>query len=84
MVTPDDREAYLATMRRSLQPGGHVLMATFGPDGPTRCSGLPVARYGPEELADMLGYELVSSHLKDHLTPRGAKQQFLYAELVSE
>lgn len=84
MVTPEDVEAYLATMRRSLQPGGHVLMATFGPDAPPRCSGLPVARFGPAELAETLGYELVSSHLEDHHTPRGAQQQFLYAELVSE
>ena len=81
MVTPEDREAYLATMRKSLQPGAHVLMATFGPDGPTRCSGLPVARYGADELAATLGFELVSSHLQEHRTPRGESQQFLYAEL---
>ena len=81
MVTPEDREAYLATMRKSLQPQGHVLMATFGPDGPTHCSGLPVARYGADELAATLEFELVSSHLEQHRTPRGKSQQFLYAEL---
>lgn len=84
MVTPEDCDAYLATMERSLQPDGRVVMATFGPDGPTRCSGLPVARYGPEDLAVTLGdrYELTSSHLADHTTPGRAVQQFLYAELA--
>jgi SAM-dependent methyltransferase len=85
MVAPEDRDAYLATMRRSLAPGGHIVMATFGPDGPARCSGLPVSRYGPDELAATLGdpFRLVSSHLQDHNTPGGARQQFLYAELAS-
>jgi SAM-dependent methyltransferase len=82
MVSPEDRERYLATMRRSVETDGHVLIATFGPDGPTRCSGLPVARYGADELAEAVGFRLVSSHLENHLTPGGATQQFLYAELA--
>ena len=85
MVTPEDCDAYLATLERSLQPDGHVVMATFGLHGPTRCSGLPVARYGADDLAATLGdhFELVSSHLEDHTTPGRTVQQFLYAELSS-
>ena len=82
MVTPEDREAYLATMRRSLQPDAHIVMATFGPDGPTRCSGLPTTRYGADDLAETVGFRLVSSHLEDHRTPGGVTQQFLYASLT--
>jgi len=82
MVTQEDREAYLATLRRSLAPRGRVVIATFGPEGPTECSGLPVSRYGGDDLAETLGYQLASSHLEDHHTPRGATQQFLYAELA--
>ena len=85
MVTPEDADAYLATLERSLEPGGHVVMATFGPHGPTRCSGLPVARYDADDLAATLGdkFELTSSHLEDHITPGRTVQQFLYAELAS-
>jgi SAM-dependent methyltransferase len=84
MVSPEDRAAYLATLKRSLEPSGHVVMATFGPDGPTRCSGLPVARYGVEELAAAIAERasLVFSHLEQHRTPGGATQQFLYAHLT--
>jgi SAM-dependent methyltransferase len=85
MVSQEDRDAYLATLEKSLQLDGHAVIATFGPDGPTRCSGLPVNRYGPEELAAALGdrFQLVSYHLEGHRTPGGVNQQFLYAELTA-
>jgi len=85
MVSPEERDAYLATMEKSLQVDGHALIATFGPEGPTRCSGLPVARYGPDELVEALGdrFQVLACHLEQHRTPRGETQQFLYADVVS-
>jgi SAM-dependent methyltransferase len=81
MVEIDDRDRYLATVRRSLRPGGQLIIAGFGPDGPTRCSGLPVRRHGAEELGAALGddFTLVESEIVDHETPSGSDQQFLYA-----
>lgn len=83
MVQPADRDEYLAVLQRTLRPQGHLVVAAFGPDGPSRCSGLPVRRYGPEEIAQMLGakFELLSSRLEEHQTPSGRRQQFLYALL---
>lgn len=84
MVSAGDRRAYLGTLERSLASGGHLVIATFGPEGPERCSGLPVARYSPESLAAAIGEraELESWHLEDHRTPAGARQQFLYAHFL--
>lgn len=83
MTEPADREAYLATVAHSVEPGGHLIVATFGPEGPTTCSGLPVDRYAPRELAK--SFEgvagLVSTRLDIHRTPSGGEQQFLYALL---
>ncbi|MEZ5073515.1 MAG: class I SAM-dependent methyltransferase [Solirubrobacterales bacterium] len=83
MVDDGDRRAYLATLRASLRPGGFLVIATFGPEGPSECSGLPVRRYGPEELTAALGaeFELLMSELTAHRTPRGSEQQFHYALL---
>ncbi len=83
MVSPADRAGYLNVLRRTLRPGGHLILATFGPQGPTQCSGLPVQRYGAEALQQVLGedFQLVSSSLATHHTPSGASQQFLYAHL---
>jgi 2-polyprenyl-3-methyl-5-hydroxy-6-metoxy-1,4-benzoquinol methylase len=75
-----DRRRYVAAVRRAVKPGGHVLVATFGPDGPTRCSGLEVMRYGVDELHAEFGAEFqkVGSATEVHSTPWGAAQQFVY------
>ena len=39
-----DRDRYVAQVRHAVAPGGHVIIATFGPEGPLRCSGLPTSR----------------------------------------
>lgn len=83
MVQPDDRDGYLRTLWDSVRPDGFVILATFGPDGPERCSGLPVCRYSATEMARLLGAEfaLLSSCLHMHTTPGGKEQQFQYALL---
>jgi SAM-dependent methyltransferase len=77
LTEPDEREDYLASLKASLKPGGWVVVATFGPDGPTTCSGLPIVRYTHEELAAEFGdFDLVSTAGEDHVTPWGKTQQF--------
>jgi len=80
MVSPADRDSYLRTLRQALPAGGQLVIATFGPQGPTRCSGLPVQRYDIDALHLVLGedFDLLSSSLWDHQTPSGKSQQFLY------
>lgn len=73
-----DQEAYLRVMDRALLPGGHAIIGTFAPDGPEKCSGLPVARYDGPLLAERLGpgYRLIQSRKHDHRTPWGSVQRF--------
>lgn len=76
----EDRERYIEALRHGVRPGGHIVMATFGPAGPERCSGLPTVRYDATTLAAELGadFALVESFLVIHRTPWNANQQFLY------
>ncbi|WP_295659865.1 cyclopropane-fatty-acyl-phospholipid synthase family protein [uncultured Nocardioides sp.] len=77
LTEPDERDDYRASLERNLRPGGWFVIATFGPDGPTTCSGLPIVRYSHEELAaEFPGYTLVDTAGEDHLTPWGTNQQF--------
>ena len=77
LTEPADRDAYRASLERGLQPRGWVVVATFGPNGPDKCSGLPVRRYTHDELAgEFPGYDLVATSGEDHVTPWGSKQQF--------
>ena len=79
-----DREAYMRQVMKSVKPGGHVTVATFGPNGPEQCSGLPVARYDPEQLHGEFGpsFDLVEHALEDHKTPWGAVHHFVYCHCV--
>jgi SAM-dependent methyltransferase len=81
LVDPADRAAYIAALKQALRPGGHAIIATFAKDGPEKCSGLPVNRYDPAELAEELGDEftLVDSRRHDHATPSNAAQQFQFS-----
>jgi len=78
LTEPADQEAYLRVMDRALASGGHAIIGTFAPDGPEKCSGLPVARFDAALLAERLGpgYRLVTSRNHDHHTPWGAVQRF--------
>jgi len=35
--------------------GGHVIVATFGPEGPTKCCGLGIVRYDENALHKQFG-----------------------------
>ena len=81
LVNEVSAKTYLNTMRTALVPGGYFVLATFGPEGPDRCSGLEVKRYSIEKLTELLedDFELQSFELDDHTTPTGNVQQFLYS-----
>ena len=83
LTAPEDRARYAAVAAAALRPGGTALLATFAPDGPTRCSGLEVARYTPEGLAAELGdaFALVRGFGDLHHTPAGREQRFSVAVL---
>ncbi len=76
-----DRQAYLESVRTGLRVGGHLVIATFGLGGPESCSGLSVERYDAEKLGRCLGaeFELVRSFQRQHVTPAGSVQEFVYA-----
>jgi SAM-dependent methyltransferase len=80
LTEPAARRAYVELVRRSIKPGGHVLMATFGPDGPLKCSDLDVVRYDDQSLHHEFGegFQMLGSKLTEHNTPMGIRQQFLY------
>ena len=75
-----ERQAYVRRVMQSVKRGGHVIVATFGPEGPEKCSGLDVVRYDADSLHGEFGgqFRLVESATELHQTPFGTTQQFLY------
>lgn len=80
LTQTEDRQKYVEAVTHSVKTGGHVIVATFGVDGPSRCSGLEVVRYNPESLHDEFGdsFDLVQSASESHQTPFGTEQKFIY------
>ncbi|MGA8528722.1 MAG: class I SAM-dependent methyltransferase [Acidobacteriaceae bacterium] len=83
LTKPKERAAYVRQAERALKPGGHVVMATFGPEGPERCSGLSTCRYDATGLAREFGagFAVVRSAIVEHTTPWGVVQVLLYCQL---
>jgi len=80
LTTDEQRKAYVGVVEKVVKPGGHVIVSTFGPEGPIRCSGLPTMRYDADQLHQEFGsrFRLIESLKEMHHTPLGTDQQFLY------
>jgi 2-polyprenyl-3-methyl-5-hydroxy-6-metoxy-1,4-benzoquinol methylase len=80
LTSEEERKKYVQTVEHAVKPGGHVIVSTFGPEGPTKCSGLPVVRYDAKGLHGEFGshFRLIESARELHETPSGTVQQFLY------
>jgi len=74
------RRDYVQALEKAVRQGGHVIISTFGVDGPDQCSGLPVMRYSPAALSAEFGagYGLFECRKEIHMTPTGHLQHFIY------
>jgi SAM-dependent methyltransferase len=81
LTNPADQSAYVSRLRRALRHGGHAIIGTFAPEGPAKCSGLPVVRYSAQSLGPILGpaFALVDNRSQEHVTPGGTAQQFQFS-----
>lgn len=86
LTQPHQRRDYVSKVASSVKPGGHIIVSTFGPEGPTRCSGLDVMRYDAHSLQTEFGqrFRLGASSTELHRTPFETDQQFLYCHFVLE
>jgi hypothetical protein len=77
------QDGYIAAVHAGTQPGSAVIIGGFAPEGPTRCSGLPVMRWSPQALAARIGAPFALDHAEEetHRTPMGAAQHFSWALL---
>ena len=82
LTTSADRQVYAELARHNVKAGGHLIVATFAIDGPSRCSGLDVIRYDGASLAKELpGFVLQEEVKEEHVTPAGGIQRFVYCRL---
>jgi SAM-dependent methyltransferase len=82
LIDEAEQARYAALAARVVRDGGHLLVASFAPDGPKWCSGLPVCRYDAAGLAARFpDFSLVADAREEHRTPGGSTQPFTYVLL---
>ena len=83
LTAAEDRQQYLRAMSAATSANAAAVFGCFAPDGPRQCSGLPVACYGPQDLADELGpsWALIADDRELHITPAGLTQPFTWVAL---
>ena len=80
LTRPEDRDAYIQRVRQAVKPQGYIVVATFGPDGPLKCSGLDIVRYDSNSLVVAFGdgFDLLDTTTEIHKTPWDSEQEFVY------
>ncbi len=83
LTADEHRQQYLCALDAATVPGAIAVFGCFAPDGPRHCSGLPVARYSPAQLARQIGtnWQMISQDREEHLTPAGTIQPFTWIAL---
>ena len=80
LTEESDRRKYVEGLLKALKPGGALIAAAFAPDGPEKCSGLPVRRYDANLVRETFGegFEFVREAAEIHVTPWKTEQRFSY------
>jgi trans-aconitate methyltransferase len=80
LTVAEDRRGYVESLRRTLQPGGAIVVSTFALDGPPKCSGLDVMRHDESSIQAELGadFQLREVRRETHITPWQSEQRFIY------
>ena len=74
LTDPMDRAAYVRQVAHAVKPGGYVIVATFGPEGPTKCSGLDVVRYDPDALHEEFGAGVRTTEAPDRTSSHAGRR----------
>lgn len=78
----DEREisSYIDTARQSIAPDGILVIGTFAPNGPKKCSGIEVQRYSARSMTNRfrMFFRKIICVATDHHTPSHTLQHFIF------
>lgn len=81
LTKDEDIENYLYTASRFVKKDGILVLGTFSPNGPKKCSGLEITQYAPSALTSLLeqhDFQRLECFNVDHDTPFGTTQNFTF------
>jgi hypothetical protein len=80
LTSPEQISKYAGLAKLYIRENGWLIVGGFSKNGPEKCSGLTVTRYGPDELSMVFsdGFQKIHCEMQDHETPSGTKQNFIF------
>ena len=80
LTSEEDLKNYVGLTRKHVKESGYLILSTFSTNGPMMCSGLDTRQYSEESMKKLFsnGFEHVKSFEKEHKTPFGVGQIFIY------
>ena len=80
LTTADGTKAYVKKAAHLLSPKGEMVLGTFSPNGPKKCSGIPVKQYDEQEIERIFSpyFKVLGSEREIHTTPFHTQQEFLF------
>jgi SAM-dependent methyltransferase len=78
-------DQYLNIVKQSVE--GMVIVGTFSPEGPKKCSGLEIKQYdedGMKEKFEKNSFKNIECKREDHITPSGAVQNFVFCSFIKQ
>ena len=78
LTTPEQMDKYLHIARSCVKH--HLIIGTFSENGPDKCSGLSIRKYGADQLEAQFskGFTKLKCITTDHITPFNTRQNFLF------
>jgi trans-aconitate methyltransferase len=84
-TNPEHINQYLAIVKEAVD--GMVIIGTFSPDGPTKCSGLEIKQYDENSMKvkfEQNQFKNVECKRDDHITPAGIVQNFVFCSFLKD
>ena len=81
LTIPEEIKRYKTKVLQSSMPNSYLVVSTFSENGPDQCSGLNVAKYSPDQLANVFApeFKVLRSEKRIHKTPWASEQEFSIA-----
>ena len=79
LTSKKDIDKYVELVRKFIKPNGYLIIATFSPKGPEKCSGLDIKKYSEKSIKKLFkDFKHIKSFEEIHNTPFKTTQSFIY------
>ena len=80
LTIKDKISKYVSLVNESVKKNGYLMIGTFSESGPLKCSGLEIKQYSDASMNERFigSFEPIQCIYKDHHTPFGTVQNFIF------